>query len=97
MSDPKDETARPVAPDTASAYTVDRTRLERALHTVARIVGRPGGEIYLPIFERLERELAALDKAESTLARARALAQAVKPKRARSTPPAVPATDPRRI
>jgi hypothetical protein len=95
MSDPKDETARPVAPD--PAHSVHRRRLERALHIVAGIVGRPGGEIYLPIFERLERELTALDKAESALARARALAQAVKPKRARSTPPAVPATVPRRI
>lgn len=49
------------------------TALERALHTCARIVAKPGGERYAPIYERLERELAARRDAKDVQARARAL------------------------
>ena len=80
-----------------SAEKIDRARLERALQAVAAIVAQRGGEVYLPIFERLERELATLDKAESALARARSIADAVNPRSGRSTRPAAPATDRRRI
>ena len=38
---------------------------------MAKVVAGPGGEVYLPIFERLERELAALDAKSDALARAR--------------------------
>lgn len=49
-------------------------RIERALRAVARIVARPGGEAYIPIFERLERELAERQHQQSAVARARAIA-----------------------
>ena len=55
-------------------------RLERALAIVAEIVTRPGGDVYLPIFERLEKELAALTKTTSALEGARAIAANVSPK-----------------
>jgi hypothetical protein len=41
---------------------------------MAEIVASPGGEVYLPIFERLEAELAAIDTKTDALARARSLA-----------------------
>lgn len=51
-----------------------RERIERALRFVAGIVVEPGGEVYLPIFERLERELADIDAKADALARARSIA-----------------------
>lgn len=60
---------------------ISRDRIERALRTVAEIVARPGGEIYLPIFERLERELAAIDCRLLAIERAKSLTK-VSPKRA---------------
>lgn len=48
-------------------------RLERALRTCARIVAAPGGEVYVPIFERLEAEIAAHAQRQDARARARAL------------------------
>lgn len=48
-------------------------RIERALRTIARIVAAPGGEVYAPIFERLERELAQRARQQDAVARARAL------------------------
>jgi len=53
---------------------VSRQRVEDALQFVAAIVAGPDGEVYLPIFHRLERELAAIDERESALARARSIA-----------------------
>lgn len=53
---------------------VSRERIERALCFVAAIVAEPGGEVYLPIFGRLERELAELDAKADALARARTIA-----------------------
>ncbi|WP_414470866.1 hypothetical protein [Microvirga sp. M2] len=57
---------------------VTEERLERALVYVAYVMERHGG-VYLPIFERLEKELAnlrsknaALDRARKLLAEARA-------------------------
>ena len=38
---------------------------------MANIVGQPGGVVYAPIFERLERELADVDRQHSVVARAR--------------------------
>ena len=43
---------------------------------MAMIVSEPGGEVYAPIFERLERELDDLDRRQSVVARAKALAKA---------------------
>ena len=56
--------------------TVAIGEIERALQVVAGIVARPGGDIYLPVFLRLERELAALRTNASAIERARALIEA---------------------
>lgn len=48
-------------------------RIERALRTVARVVAAPGGEVYAPIFERLEAELAARRRQQDAVSRARAM------------------------
>lgn len=39
------------------------------------IIMEDGGEVYAPIFERLEQELAALDRHDSAVERARRLAR----------------------
>lgn len=52
---------------------VTRERILRALLVMAGIVSSPGGEKYLAIYQRLETELAAYDRAEDTLSRAREL------------------------
>jgi len=52
---------------------VSRARIERALQFVATIIAGPDGEAYLPIFERLEHELSAIDAKTDALSRARAL------------------------
>ena len=62
-----------------SSSPITRPRLERALAVVAEIVTRPGGDVYLPIFQRLERELATFADADSSLARAHAIAARVIP------------------
>lgn len=41
---------------------------------MAMIVAGPDGDLYLPIFERLEAELAAIDRKTDALARARTIA-----------------------
>ena len=53
--------------------TVTKDRIEAALIVVARHVAAPGGEVYLPVYERLERELAALEARETAIDRARRL------------------------
>lgn len=53
---------------------------------MAEIVAGPDGEVYLPIFERLERELAAIDVKTDALTRARAMA-ATNPRSSPSTRP----------
>lgn len=58
-----------MSPD--AAELISRARVERALHLLAMIVTETGGEVYLPIFERLERELAKIDSKADALARAR--------------------------
>jgi hypothetical protein len=73
-----------VLPSVASKNT--RERIERALGFIAEIVAGPGGEAYLPIFERLERELAAIDAKADALGRARAIV-ATNPRSSPSTPP----------
>ena len=50
----------------------DRTRLLAAYEFVARMVAdRPDGESFLPLFERLQREVDALSARESAIERAR--------------------------
>ena len=53
---------------------ITRVRIERALQFMAMIVAGPDGDLYLPLFERLERELAAIDAKADALARARTIA-----------------------
>ena len=64
---------------------IARERIEHALWFVAKIVAEPDGEVYLPIFERLERELAAIDAKSDAMARARTLL-ATTPRSFPSTP-----------
>lgn len=52
---------------------ITRARIEQALRFMANIVTGPDGEVYLPIFERLERELAAIDAKSDALQRARTM------------------------
>jgi|GEM_PF-5617652 len=47
-----------------------------------------GGEVYAPIFERLEQELAALDRRDSAVERARRLARGRQMLPQALTPPA---------
>lgn len=54
-----------------------RARIEQALRFMANIVTGPDGEVYLPIFERLERELAAIDAKSDALQRARTMVEAI--------------------
>ena len=58
----------------AERSPIDRARVERALKAVARRVAEPGGEVLVPVFERLEQELARLDKEAGARARAEQLA-----------------------
>lgn len=67
---------------------ITRDQLLQALHVVAEIVAGSGGEVYLPIFERLERELAAMDQTNDAIERARALMSA-NPRRGRASRHAV--------
>lgn len=53
---------------------ITTARIERALRTIARVVAAPGGETYVPIFERLESELAARQRTTDARERARAIA-----------------------
>lgn len=53
-------------------------RVERALIVAAQLV-ELYGEVYLPIFERLERELAQLQRKSSAVDRARRIAQHAPP------------------
>lgn len=58
---------------TVESLPIARARIEQALRFMADIVTGPGGEVYLPIFERLERELAAIDAKSDALQRARTM------------------------
>ncbi|MEM8849285.1 MAG: hypothetical protein AAGE03_04535 [Pseudomonadota bacterium] len=51
---------------------LERADIERALAIAAQIVARDG-EAFLPIFLRMEREVAALDGRDTALDRARRL------------------------
>ncbi len=68
----------------AAVKPVTRARIEHALQFMAAIVAAPDGDLYLPIFERLERELAAIDAKADALARARSMI-AVSPRSSPST------------
>ena len=63
---------------------IEMADVERALSVVAEFVAAPGGDVYLPIFIRLERELAAMRANGSALERARAMSGA-NPTRARAS------------
>lgn len=52
---------------------ITRDRILRALLVMARIVSSPGGEKYLAIYQRLETELTAYDRAGDALSRAQEL------------------------
>ncbi len=56
---------------------VTRARIEKALRFMAIIVSGTDGELYLPIFERLERELAAIDVKTDALQRARSMVASI--------------------
>ena len=47
--------------------------IARALRDAALIVAAPGGEAYVPLFERLERELAQRARQQDAVARAKAM------------------------
>jgi hypothetical protein len=71
------------ASDTARCHSnpsdnVSTDRLARALHTCAQVVALPGGEAYIGIFERLERDVAQRRSAQDARERARALLNATK-------------------
>jgi hypothetical protein len=54
-----------------------RSRVENALDCVAAMVAdRDDGDVYLPVFLRLEEELTALGDKESAIERAKRLAKA---------------------
>jgi hypothetical protein len=53
--------------------TVSLDRLIAARNTVAEAVAGPGGDVYLPIFERLEAEIEARERRQSAVERARQL------------------------
>ena len=64
----------PLAPRRAPASNpITVERLERALRTIARIVASPGGEVFVPVFERIESELEKRKRVEDARERARAL------------------------
>ena len=52
---------------------VSTARVERALRTAARLVAARGGEVFVPVFERLELELEARRRKSDAVARAKAL------------------------
>ena len=64
---------RPCAGAGVGESAVTIARLERALETVAVLLIED--EVYLPIFERLEQELADARKTANTLDRARRIAR----------------------
>lgn len=59
-------------------YDVDqvtrRAGVEDALLYIAEMVSGQGGEVYVSLFERVERELEALTRQETAVVRARRLA-----------------------
>lgn len=73
-----------IAGSPITGNSITRARIEQALGFMAAIVAAPGGEIYLPIFERLERELVAVDAKTDALQRARSMVAAI-PKSSPST------------
>ena len=60
----------------SGALKADQARIENSLHYVAQMIDLEGGEVYLPIFESLEAELAKLMSQETTVERARRMARA---------------------
>ncbi|QFT31777.1 hypothetical protein FIV00_14895 [Labrenzia sp. THAF82] len=49
--------------------------LNDCLDTMAKIINLPGGEKYVPMYQRLERELQALEERQDALTRIRARAR----------------------
>lgn len=58
------------------ALQTEQAQIENALHYVAQMIDLEGGEVYLPIFENLEAELAKLTSRETAIERARRMARA---------------------
>jgi hypothetical protein len=52
---------------------VTTEQLKQTLRTLARIVTAPRGAAYVPLFERVEAELAQREKVRDAIARARIL------------------------
>jgi hypothetical protein len=52
---------------------VTTEQLKDTLRILARFVTGPGGSAYVPLFERIEAELANRDRARDAIERARAL------------------------
>ena len=62
---------------TNSAQT-EQARIENALLYVVQMIDLEGGEVYLPIFQCLETELAKLTAKETAIERARRMARAAR-------------------
>ena len=54
----------------AGVSVITRDRIEAAMGRLALAIDTPGGEVYLPVYESLERDLAELDREETALHRA---------------------------
>ena len=63
----------PLAPRHSPPHHVSTARVERALRTAARLVAGPGGDVFVPVFERMERELESRRRKSDSVARAKAL------------------------
>ena len=50
--------------------------LNECLDIMAKVVSHPGGELYVPMYERIEREINVLEQKKDTLSRIRARHQA---------------------
>lgn len=59
--------------------SITTDRLERALRTLALIVAAPDGEIYVPLFERIEAELTQRARQQGARERARAIVARISP------------------
>ncbi len=55
-----------------------RASVEDALLYIAEMVSGPGGEVYVTLFERVERDFEALTRHEAAIGRARRLASATR-------------------
>lgn len=67
---------------------IDAPRIEEAFFRVATLVSQPGGEVYIPLFDRLKAEWKAVENRRAKIREARAMAAGRPPKmRSRGGPP----------